>query len=90
MSQGSVEQKLDALYKIVTRTLSLVQAGGGVGGGGGAPTPAAEWTGRSSKPPPPPDKNAQAVHDQRELMLRELRERVASRRKQLDASSSAN
>lgn len=85
MSHGDVEQKLDALYKIVTRTLSLVQAGGGSGGGGGgAPTPATEWKGRTGKPAPPPDKNVQAVHDQRELMLRELREKVEGRRKQLD------
>lgn len=66
----------------MTRTLSLVQAGGGGSGLGvpGAPPP--EWTGRAPRPPADPEE--QAVHDVRELMLMELREKVAKRRKVLD------
>lgn len=66
----------------MTRTLSLVQAGGGSIGPSGAPP--IEWNGRPTRDAPPQDEQSQAVHDARELMLQELREKVAIRRLALD------
>lgn len=70
----------------MTRTLSLVQAGGGVASGGGAFIPPAppEWNGRQPREAVKSDPAAAAVHDAREEMLRELKEKVAKRRKEMD------
>jgi hypothetical protein len=79
--------KLDALYSLMTQTLSTVQAGGGGGGGqGGGRAFAVDITPRNA-PPKPVDAGTQMVADSREAMLAELRATLEKRRRTVDAEA---
>lgn len=87
-SPTALVQKIDALQSMMTRTLSLLQAGGsGRGPGPSQEEESTPWKGRAQKDPssaPSEVAAPDAVYDAREQMLIELKEKVAARRAILD------
>lgn len=76
--------KLDALYALVAQTLAVVQTGGGVQAGGGVPPGMEIDVTPRTAPPKPVDEKGRQVADAREMMLAELRERLAKRKEHFD------
>lgn len=78
-SDDKVTRKLDALLEAVMKTLSIVQSSSGnVVIGGRGVDPSIDMTPRIA-PPKPRNVQEEVVADARELMMKELREKLAGR-----------